>query len=154
MKRTATAVTLGAVLAGGLALNATPAQAATSLKLRALNVAIQQKGDWYQYGATGPHRFDCSGLVMFSYKSVGKTLPRVAQAQYNKSRKVNPSQRQKGDLVFIGRSSGSIYHVGIYAGFWNGYGWMVDAPRTGRQVGYHKIKDYTDGAPQAFYGRY
>lgn len=142
----------GATLVGGV-LAASPAEAAT-LKARAFNVAKAQRGDWYQWGATGPSRFDCSGLTLYSYKQVGKTLPRTAQQQYNRSTKVSPSHRQPGDLIFIGRSSGSIYHVGIYAGFWDGYGWILDAPRTGRQVGYHKIKDYTAGAPQAFYGRY
>lgn len=149
----ATSAVLAAALGGGVVI-ATPAEAATSLKMRAFSVAKQQRGDWYQWGAEGPSRFDCSGLTYYSYGKVGKRLPRVAQAQYNSSRKVSPSSRQVGDLVFIGRSSGSIYHVGIYAGTWNGYGWMLDAPKPGRQVGYHKIKDYTAGAPQAFYGRY
>lgn len=148
----ATSAIVAASLAGGVVI-ATPAEAAT-LKARAFSVAKAQRGDWYQWGAAGPSRFDCSGLTYYSYRKVGKTLPRTAQSQYNRSTKVSPSHRQPGDLIFIGRSSGSIYHVGIYAGFWDGYGWMLDAPRTGRQVGYHKIKDYTAGAPQAFYGRY
>lgn len=153
MNRVATSAVLAATVLAGGALTATPAEAAT-LKARAFNVAKLQRGDWYLWGATGPTRFDCSGLTLYSYKQVGKTLPRTAQQQYNRSYKVSPSSRQVGDLIFIGTSTGNIWHVGIYAGFWNGYGWMLDAPRTGRQVGYHKIKDYTAGSPQAFYGRY
>lgn len=145
---------LAAVMGAGL-MTAPDAEAATlTTRAKAFNVAKAQIGDWYQWGATGPSRFDCSGLTYYSYKKVGKTLPRVAQDQYNRSVKVSAANRKPGDLIFIGKSSKSIYHVGIYAGFWNGYGWMLDAPRTGRQVGYHKIKDYTAGTPYAMYGRY
>ena len=30
---------------------------------RALRIAANQRGDRYKYGAEGPKRFDCSGLV-------------------------------------------------------------------------------------------
>jgi cell wall-associated NlpC family hydrolase len=133
------------------------AEAATPLKLRALNVAAAQKNDPYQWGAAGPSRFDCSGLVYYSYKKSGKTLPRTAQSQYNSSKKVSPSNRQKGDLIFIGTSSRGIYHVGIYAGFWSGKGWMWNANTgsyRGRKVVLAPIKEYTAGSPRAYYGRY
>lgn len=129
------------------------AHAATSIRSRALSTASAQKGDPYKWGATGPNAFDCSGLTFYSYKQNGRTLPRTAQAQYDKFPHVSPSHRQKGDLVFIGTSSGSIYHVGIYAGFWSGHGWMWDAPKPGRTVGVHQIRYYTEGAPRAFYAR-
>ena len=151
----------GIAVAGAMAavmtfLSAGEAHAAT-LAQRAMSVAAAQKGDPYQWGAEGPNRFDCSGLVWYSYKRVGKTLPRVAQSQYNKSSKVSPSNRRPGDLVFIGRSSGSIYHVGIYAGFWSGKGWMWNANTgsyRGRKVVLAPISEYTYGSPRAYYGRY
>lgn len=152
-KLTGTVLTLS--VAGGVLLTTTPqAQAATTLRAQALAVGKKQIGDPYVYGATGPSSFDCSGLLYYSYGKVGKRLPRVAQSQYNSSRKVSASNRKPGDLIFIGYSSGSIYHAGFYAGFWDGYGWMLDAPKPGRTVGYHKIKYYTAGSPRAFYGRY
>jgi len=130
------------------------AHAAPSLSTRAMDVAKKQIGDPYKYGAAGPDRFDCSGLVQYSYKKVGKKIPRVAQSQYNSTKKVSPSHRKPGDLIFIGNSSGSIYHAGIYAGFWDGHGWMLDAPKPGKKVGFHQIRYYTAGSPRAFYGRY
>ena len=154
MNRVATSAIAVTVALGGVAIAATPAEAATSLKVRALNEAKAQTGDPYKKAAIGPNAFDCSGLTYYSYKRVGKTLQRTAQGQYNKSKHVSASSRQVGDLVFIGNSSGSIYHVGIYAGFSGGYGWMVDSPKPGRKVGKHKIQDYTGGAPKAYYGRY
>ncbi len=59
--------------------------------------------------------------------------------------------------MFIGRSSGGIYHVGIYAGFWSGKGWMTNANSgsyRGKRVGTYPISEYTSGAPRAYYGRY
>lgn len=142
-------------VAGGMVLAAAPSsQAATTIRSKAMAVAAKQKGDPYVWGATGPNAFDCSGLVYYSYNKVGKRLPRTAQAQYNSSHHHSPSNRHKGYLIFIGTSSRSIYHVGIYAGFWDGHGWMWDAPKPGRTVGLHQIRYYTAGAPRAFYGSY
>lgn len=156
MKIRAGIVTAGA-LAAVLVAPATQAQAAPSLAQRALSVAAAQKGDPYQWGAEGPGKFDCSGLTYYSYRQSGKTLPRVAQSQYNKSHHVAPSDRRVGDLVFIGRSSGSIYHVGIYAGYWSGKGWMWNANTgsyRGRKVVLAPISEYTAGTPRAYYGRF
>lgn len=153
MRKVISAAALAAAFTLAMSSNA---EAATPLKVRAMNVAAAQKNDPYRYGATGPNAFDCSGLTYYSYKRVGKTIPRTAQAQYNKSKKVSPSYRQKGDLVFIGRSSGSIYHVGIYAGYWSGKGWMWNANTgsyRGRKVVLAPIKEYTAGSPRAYYGR-
>lgn len=106
----------------------------TSLELRAYNIAKSKKGDPYVWGATGPSAFDCSGLVYYSYRHAGKNVPRVAQAQYYFARHISASSRKVGDLIFFGYT-GSIYHVGFYAG--NGYMW--DAPHTGSVVKLEKI---------------
>lgn len=97
---------------------ATPSEAAT-IGSRALVIAGNQVNDPYQYGASGPNRFDCSGLTQYAFKSVGKQLPRTAAQQLNATTPVSASQRQPGDLVFFGSP---VYHVGIYAGggkIWN-----------------------------------
>lgn len=147
-------------VAGGMILAVAPSSHATTpIRSKAMAVAAAQKGDPYQWGATGPDKFDCSGLVLYSYKRVGKTLPRTAQSQYNKSRKVSASNRRPGDLVAIGYGSSRIYHIGIFAGVWKDRygvrrGWMWDAPHTGSTVGLHPIYWYTKGAPHAYYGEY
>lgn len=105
-----------------------------SLELRAYNIAKSKKGAPYVWGATGPRAFDCSGLVYYAYRHAGKNVPRVAQAQYNAARHISASSRKVGDLIFFG-GTGSIYHVGFYAG--NGYMW--DAPHTGSVVKLEKI---------------
>lgn len=152
----------GLIVAGSLAAvlvgtSAGTAEAAPSLGYRAMKVAAAQKNDRYQWGAEGPSRFDCSGLSYYSFRKVGKSIPRTAQAQYNRSHHVSPSKRKVGDLVFIGRSSRGIYHVGIYAGFWSGKGWMWNANTgsyRGRKVVLAPIREYTVGSPRAYYGRF
>jgi len=123
--------TIAALLVG---TSAGTAEAAPSLGQKALSVAKAQKGDRYQWGGTGPSRFDCSGLTLYSYKKAGKKLPRTAQQQYNKSKKVSAKSRKPGDLVFFGGSR-SIYHVGIYAGS----GKIWHAPKPGTRVRLEKI---------------
>ncbi|MEE1790474.1 C40 family peptidase [Streptomyces sp. BE308] len=118
------------MLAPGLV---TDAEAATH-STKALKIAASKKGSPYKYGASGPRRFDCSGLTLYSFKKAGKKLPRTAQQQYNKTRHISSSKRKKGDLVFF-HSGRSVYHVGIYAG----KGKIWHSPKTGALVRLEKI---------------
>ncbi|MEU2440393.1 C40 family peptidase [Streptomyces rubradiris] len=131
---TASALTLAAV-GGSIAVPglATDASAAT-IASKALKVAASKKGAPYRWGATGPNRFDCSGLTVYSFKKAGKKLPRTAAQQYNKSRHVSARNRKAGDLVFF-HSGSSVYHVGIYAG----HNKIWHAPKTGDVVKLQKI---------------
>ncbi|MFF1685897.1 MULTISPECIES: C40 family peptidase [unclassified Streptomyces] len=124
------AVTGGSLLVPGAASQAEAAPPAT----KALQIAASKKGSPYQWGASGPHRFDCSGLTRYSFKRVGKKLPRTAAQQYNKTRHVSASHRQRGDLVFFHAGRG-IYHVGIYAG----KGKIWHSPQTGAVVRLERI---------------
>jgi cell wall-associated NlpC family hydrolase len=149
-----TAVT--ATLAGGLVLGVTTqSHAATPVRLKALSTAAAKKNSPYLLGAEGPKKFDCSGLVWYSYKKNGKTLPRTAQGQYNKATKIAASKRAKGDLVFFGTSGSKIKHVGIYAGggkIWNA---NTGAYR-GEKVVLAPISEYPSNTNhwKVYYGRY
>lgn len=88
-----------------------------------VDIALAQVGKPYVFGTEGPDTFDCSGLVQYSYKRVGISLPHSSQAQCNLVKNkghlvTNTSYLSPGDLVFwgYGGSSSSIYHVGIYIG--------------------------------------
>ncbi|MQY37175.1 hypothetical protein SRB17_51790 [Streptomyces sp. RB17] len=131
---TASALTLAAV-GGSIAVPglATDASAAT-LATKALQVAASKKGSPYRYGATGPRSFDCSGLTLYSFKKAGKSLPRTAAQQYNRTHHISAGRRRAGDLVFF-HSGSYVYHVGIYAG----HGKIWHAPRTGDVVRLQKI---------------
>ncbi|MFF3692678.1 C40 family peptidase [Streptomyces sp. NPDC002221] len=134
--RLGTVCALALAITGGttLAPGSTSEANAAAVAARALHVAASKKGLPYQYGASGPSRFDCSGLTLYSFKQAGRRLPRSAQQQYNSSRHVTASSRKAGDLVFF-HSGGSVYHVGIYAG--NGRIWH--SPKTGAVVRLERI---------------
>ncbi|MFJ6104067.1 C40 family peptidase [Streptomyces sp. NPDC092359] len=130
----------GTLLAPGAAQEA---QAATNYANKALSVAASKKGAPYRYGSAGPSRFDCSGLTLYAYQKAGKSLPRTAQQQYNRTTRVSAASRQKGDLVFF-HSGGRVYHVGIYAGS----GKIWHSPKTGSWVKLDKI-----WSSKIYYGR-
>ncbi|WNM33477.1 C40 family peptidase [Streptomyces sp. Li-HN-5-11] len=131
---TASALTLAAVGGSIVVPGASPDASAATMATKALQIAASKKGSPYQWGATGPWRFDCSGLTLYSFKKAGKKLPRTAAQQYNKTRHISASSRRAGDLVFF-HSGSYVYHVGIYAGankIWH-------APKTGDVVRLEKI---------------
>ena len=131
---TASALTLAAV-GGSLVLpGAATDAAAVTPPTKALQIAASKKGAPYKYGAAGPRRFDCSGLTQYSFKKAGKSLPRTAAAQYNKTKHISSKSRKSGDLVFF-HSGKNVYHVGIYAG----KGKIWHSPRTGDVVKLQKI---------------
>ncbi|MEU2897295.1 C40 family peptidase [Streptomyces sp. NPDC001273] len=131
---TASALTLAAVGASLVVPGAASEADAAGHATKALRIAASKKGSPYQWGATGPNRFDCSGLTLYSFKKAGKKLPRTAAQQYNKTRHISSGSRRAGDLVFF-HSGGYVYHVGIYAG----KGKIWHAPKTGDVVRLQKI---------------
>jgi cell wall-associated NlpC family hydrolase len=137
-----TSVLTLAAVAGGTLLGSGSASAAT-IEAKALSIAASKHGDPYRYGSDGPTRFDCSGLTYYAFKHAGKTLPRTAQAQYNKVHHISKASLRPGDLVFFhyGRS---VYHVGIYAG----HGEIWHAPHPGTYVKKEKI-----WTKSVYYGR-
>lgn len=83
---------------------------------RAVQEASRHEGKPYEYGATGPDSFDCSGFVQYVYAQLGVEVPRTSGDQYAASSKVSQSDRRPGDLIAMRNSEGRITHVGIYAG--------------------------------------
>jgi len=84
----------------------------------------------YVYGGSSPSQgFDCSGLIYYSYKQAGISLPRSSGAQYLATTHISQSQATAGDLVFFSYGSG-IAHVGIYLG----NGQMLNAQNRGVKI--------------------
>ncbi|MGI8993206.1 MAG: C40 family peptidase [Nocardioidaceae bacterium] len=100
---------------------------------RAVQVARNQIGDPYRYGAAGPGAFDCSGLMMFAYNKVGISLPRTTDAQAGHVRRIHRQNMHRGDLMFF-YSSGGVYHVGMFVGWDNGRRVILHASTSGRPV--------------------
>lgn len=91
---------------------------ADALLLRAaiLELAKEQLGDPYVYGATGPNAFDCSGFTSFLYKNNGYAMERLCSGQMAQGVIVSREGLQVGDLIFFGPSVSGVNHMGIYAG--------------------------------------
>ncbi|HSJ20786.1 MAG TPA: C40 family peptidase [Nocardioidaceae bacterium] len=107
----------------------------------ALQIVKNQKGDPYRYGAAGPNRFDCSGLIYYSYRKAGITnIPRTSGQQARFTKRIKKSNMRKGDLMFF-HNGGSVYHVAVFAGWKDGRRKMVHAPSTGKRV--HVAKPWT-----------
>ena len=140
------AALLAAVLVGTLA-PATPAEAITRKQRiqNAFSVVNDQRGDRYQYGAAGPHRFDCSGLTYYSFRKAGfRNVPRTSSAQARHTRRIPKSQLRRGDFVFFyngAARASNVYHLGVFAGWVKGRRVIVHAPSTGKRV--HRAKIWT-----------
>jgi cell wall-associated NlpC family hydrolase len=93
---------------------------------RAARIASRYLGTPYRYGGGGPGGFDCSGLVMYVYSTLGIGLPHHAASQYRYGRAIPYSRLKPGDLVFFSR----LGHVGLYVG----KGRFIDAPQSGEVV--------------------
>ncbi len=74
--------------------------------------ALSQVGKSYDYGATGPDAFDCSGLIYWSYLQCGLAPPpRSSGGMYSAAGGIYPvSEAQYGDILYTDG------HVGISLG--------------------------------------
>lgn len=93
-----------------------------------LRIARNQIGDPYRYGSAGPNSFDCSGLVYYSMRKAGISVPRTSSGQASYARKIAKSNLRPGDLMYFGG------HIGIFVGRKDGRVLMLDAPSSGKRV--------------------
>jgi peptidoglycan DL-endopeptidase CwlO len=99
----------------------------------ALQAALGRRGSEYEWAATGPNEFDCSGLTSWAYKQAGITIPRTSRQQWTAGKAVSLNALQPGDLLFYDDGTGNpatIHHVGMFVGD----GKMIDAPTEGQLV--------------------
>jgi cell wall-associated NlpC family hydrolase len=121
----------------------TSAPANVSPGTRAAGIAAAQIGVPYRYGGSSPTGFDCSGLVYFSYRQIGKSVPRTTSGLWQNSAPVDGSQLRAGDILFF-RIEGKVSHVGMYLDD----GQFVHAPASGRHVSIESL--HSDFYRQAF----
>lgn len=101
--------------------------------LSARDTALRQRGDAYAYGASGPDRFDCSGLIQYSYRRAGFAVPRTSSAQAGFTRRIAKSDMRSGDLMFF-HGSGGVYHAAIFLRWSRGHAVMLHSPGSGQRV--------------------
>jgi peptidoglycan DL-endopeptidase CwlO len=107
--------------------NIKPAPAPNARTQAAVDAALSQVGKPYQWGASGPDSYDCSGLTMWAWAHAAVSLPHNSGAQYSATKRVPRPDLAPGDLLFYGNP---IHHVAMYIG----NGQMVEAPYTGSHV--------------------
>ncbi len=101
---------------------------------KVLSFARAQIGRPYKFNTAGPATFDCSGLTLAAFRTVGIALPHYSGAQMAFGKVVDWTSEtiRPGDLVFLETAPGTgvVGHVGIAtsANTW------VQAPRTGDVV--------------------
>jgi murein DD-endopeptidase len=103
--------------------NAAPADRAAAL-------AAKMVGKPYKYGGSSPSGFDCSGLVQYSFKQAGVSLPHNTVQQRSASRLIDVAELRRGDLLFFNQEGKKYGHVAIYVGD----GKFVHAPSSGKSV--------------------
>ncbi|MCG6929664.1 MAG: NlpC/P60 family protein [Desulfofustis sp.] len=95
---------------------------------RIIGLAAEFLGYQYLWGGRTPKGFDCSGLVQTVFALHGIPLPRDSwqqQKQHQLSR--NFSDARRGDLLFFGKTPGTVTHVAISLGsgrFIHASGWV------------------------------
>ena len=99
---------------------------------RAAKFACSVIGKPYHWAEAGPFGYDCSGLTLASWATVGYSLPHNALEQKQVTTRVGPNDLHVGDLVFY---YGDVHHVVIYVG----NGWVVSASTYGVPIGMQKL---------------
>lgn len=79
----------------------------------AVRAALTRLGDPYVWAAAGPHAFDCSGLVVWSFEQAGLSLPHSSQLLADGGQPVAVDQIQPGDVITYYSDAS---HVGLYVG--------------------------------------
>ncbi len=104
----------------GSAMPAAADQVTITQAQEIVQIAEREVGHRWAFKATGPQRFDCSGLVTYVFRQAGlldriggkRRTARGFHAWFKKHGQANMKAPKVGDLVVWGRNR----HVGIYVG--------------------------------------
>jgi peptidoglycan DL-endopeptidase CwlO len=89
-------------------------ESADRIRQQVVDLALTKVGSAYGAGRSGPNAFDCSGLVVFAWRSVGVNLPHYSRAQYAATERISLKDARPGDLAFYFERGA--HHVSIYVG--------------------------------------
>lgn len=109
----------------------------TAKKETVIKTACSQIGKKYRAGEASPHKgFDCSGLVWWSYRQHGISVPRITVDQAKAGRAVSRKQARPGDILVF-KTSNSPH--GLHTGLYYGKGKFVHSPSSGKTVTLQKL---------------
>ncbi len=118
--------------AGSAASRAKAAAARRRLRMSVWRWAQHQHRKPYIWGGTGPHGFDCSGLVYAAFRSRGVHLPRTTEGMLGSWHliRIRKSEAHRGDLAFFGSGHVELFDHGQ---------WTYGAARPGTTIGFHRM---------------
>jgi cell wall-associated NlpC family hydrolase len=93
---------------------------------KVVGFAYAALGKPYVWAADGPGGYDCSGLTLAAWRTVGVSLPHNAAMQWNALPHIGRGSLRPGDLVFYN----GLGHVGLYVGG----GKIIHSPTFGEVV--------------------
>jgi cell wall-associated NlpC family hydrolase len=99
----------------------------SAIASKAASIALRQVGKPYRWGASGPDRFDCSGLISYAYRQAGSNIGRLTSWGFMISprfKKISRGQVKAGDVLW------KPGHVALAISS----SALVEAPRTGIPV--------------------
>jgi len=111
--------TLSFTLALALSVLAGCSTTPTSAPVASLPQTAPQTPDpGYRFGGRNPDAgLDCSGMVSYIVEQIsGRKLPHNAASIADRTRPIDPSELQPGDLVFFNTQKKRHSHMGIYIG--------------------------------------
>lgn len=123
----------------------TPVDTVAQKRAAVVKEAEKHLGKPYEWGATGPSSFDCSGLTQYVYRqALGIEISRTTYTQIARGDEVKLGSEplEPGDLLFFGPD-----HVGIYVGN-NKY---IHAPKPGEVVKYGDAMSAVTAARRIIY---
>lgn len=92
---------------------------AGSIAEKAVEIALEQKGKPYVWGAVGPDSFDCSGLIYYSYREAGiesensgYTMPRNTTAQLAAGKSISRDDIAPGDIIITNGGGHALMYIG------------------------------------------
>jgi cell wall-associated NlpC family hydrolase len=105
-----------------------PGTTVTGDMAKVINFALAQLGKPYEWGATGPNSYDCSGLTQASYAAAGIRIGRVTTQQATDGAPVDwhAGPLHPGDLILMDH----LTHVGMALDATH----MIQAPHTGTVI--------------------
>src|SRR5687767_3736784 len=97
------------------------------MEKKALGTLRAKLGCLYRWGAEGPDRFDCSGLIMWLLRTLGIGLKtdHTAAMMFNRFPKVTVPV--PGVLAFLATKAGHVYHVMMVSKVEGGIVWCLGA---------------------------
>jgi murein DD-endopeptidase len=102
-------------------------------------LARKQRGVPYEYSGRDPRRgFDCSGLVWWTYKELGSSMPRSSRDQYHTGHAVAKEDLRPGDLVFFAIGG---KHPPEHVGIITQPPRFVHAPESGEKVRENNLEE-------------